>query len=353
VQKSRSTRSLLPATLSFSALIVTALGALVLTGCASNVAQSAPHNDGKLKIVATTTQVADFTRNIVGSDAVVTQLVQPNQSAHNYDPSPADLTTLGKADVVVVNGHGLETWLTDIIAASGFAGTTIDTSEGIDVSGHGNSHDHQAQTNERETAPALRGHDHPEDNPHIWMDVWNAKTQVHNIEKGVTQVDPENGATYMANADAYEIKLTSLDQWIRTNIDAVPVEQRLFVSNHDAFEYFTAAYGINYVGSVIPGFDDNAEPNAAEIDRLVAAIKQTGAKAVFSEKSLNPKAADTIAREAGVMVYSGDNALYADSLGAAGSGGETYIASQLHNVTLLLTSWGATPSRAPTDLHGA
>ena len=123
------------------------------------------------------------------------------------------------------------------------------------------------------------------------------------------------------------------------------------MTNHDSFGYFTAAYGITYVGSVIPSFDDNAEPSAAEIDALVAAISQTGVKAVFSEASINPKAADTIAAEAGVTVYSGDDALYGDSLGPAGSAGATYIASQLHNVSLILQSWGVTPSAVPADLQ--
>jgi len=102
---------------------------------------------------------------------------------------------------------------------------------------------------------------------------------------------------------------------------------------------------------VIPSFDDNAEPSASEIDQLVTRIRATGVKAVFSEASISPKAADTIARQAGVTVYSGDDALYGDSLGPAGSDGATYIASQLHNVRLILESWGVTPTVVPADLR--
>jgi zinc/manganese transport system substrate-binding protein/manganese/iron transport system substrate-binding protein len=123
------------------------------------------------------------------------------------------------------------------------------------------------------------------------------------------------------------------------------------VSNHDALGYFTAAYGIDYVGSVIPSFDDNAEPSAAEIDSLVAAITAVGVKAIFSEASVSPKTAETIATEAGVTVYSGDDALYVDSLGPDGSDGETYIKAQLHNTTLMLESWGVTPSALPANLQ--
>ena len=93
------------------------------------------------------------------------------------------------------------------------------------------------------------------------------------------------------------------------------------MTNHDAFTYFVDAYDITFVGSVIPSFDDNAEPSAAEIDDLVAKIRATGVQAVFSEASISPKAAETIADEAGVTVYSGDDALYGDSLGVEGSPG--------------------------------
>ena len=151
---------------------------------------------------------------------------------------------------------------------------------------------------------------------------------------------------------AYLAELDALDAWIEENVEAVPVDRRLLVTNHDAFTYFVDAYDLTFVGSVIPSFDDNAEPSAAEIDDLVAKIRATGVQAVFSEASISPKAAETIAREAGVTVYSGDDALYGDSLGAEGTPGETYLGSQVHNATLILESWGITPSPLPALLQG-
>ena len=122
------------------------------------------------------------------------------------------------------------------------------------------------------------------------------------------------------------------------------------MTNHDAFTYFVSEYGITFVGSIIPSFDDNAEPSAAEIDALIALIKQSGAKAVFSEASISPKLAKTIASEAGVKVYSGDNALYSDSLGVTGSDGETYIKATIHNVTMLMNAWGYPVLPLPAEL---
>ena len=330
-----------------------ASAALVLAGC-SATATNAAGSDDDLKVVATTTQIADLTRNIVGdADGVtITQLIQPNQSAHSYDPSVADLTALGAADVLVINGVGLEEWLDDAIEASGFDGVTIDSDEGITIQGDEAGHDDEAGDDEAaHDDEAEHEHDHSGGNPHIWTDVKNAEAMVATIADGLAGASADHADEFAANEAAYTAQLAALEGWIHENIDAVPADERLLVSNHDAFGYFTAAYGITYVGSVIPSFDDNAEPSAAEIDALVAAVKATGVKAVFSEASINPKAADTIAAEAGVAVYSGDDALYGDSLGPADSDGATYIATQLHNVSLILETWGVTPSAVPADLQ--
>ena len=343
----KTPRLLLPA--------LAATAALVLAGCSTTATNASTGSDGDLKVVATTTQIADLTRNIVGdTDGVtITQLIQPNQSAHSYDPSVADLTALGEADVLVINGVGLEEWLDDAIEASGFDGVTIDSDEGITIldgeAGHEEEAAHADEATEGEATE--EEHDHEGGNPHIWTDVTNAEAMVATIADGLAGASADHADEFAANEAAYTAQLAALEGWIHENIDAVPADERLLVSNHDAFGYFTAAYGITYVGSVIPSFDDNAEPSAAEIDALVAAVKATGVKAVFSEASINPKAADTIAAEAGVAVYSGDDALYGDSLGPADSDGATYIATQLHNVSLILESWGVTPSAVPADLQ--
>ncbi|WP_105034725.1 metal ABC transporter substrate-binding protein [Cryobacterium aureum] len=336
----------------FAVPALLASGALALSGCSAGTTASADSSAADLTVVATTTQVADFTRNVIGdaSGVDLTQLIQPNQSAHSYDPSAADLTALGAADVLVINGVGLEEWLDDAIAASGFDGVTIDADTGITISEIGAGEDHGDDEADVHTDEA-DAHAHDGGDPHIWTNVQNAETIVRTITDGLVSADQGNASTFEANATAYTAQLTDLDEWIRTNVDTVPESERLLVSNHDALGYFTAAYHIDYVGSVIPSFDDNAEPSAAEIDSLIAAIKATGVTAVFSEASLSPKTAETIAIEAGVTVYSGDDALYVDSLGPTGSAGDTYLKSQLHNATLMLESWGVTPSALPADLQ--
>ncbi|TDW30160.1 metal ABC transporter substrate-binding protein [Cryobacterium psychrophilum] len=326
----------------FAVPALIASATLTLVGCATPASTG---SGAAIKIVTTTTQVADLTRAVVGDapDVSLTQLIQPNESAHSYDPSVADLTALASADVLVINGVGLEEWLDDAIDASGFTGVTIDASSDVTVLGSA-----------RGTDQAGESAGHTDGDPHIWTDVRNAETIVKTVEAGLAGAEgasASNVALFAANAAAYSATLASLDGWIRDNIDAVPAAERLLVSNHDAIGYYTTAYGITYVGAVIPSFDDNAEPSAAAIDTLVTDIRATGVQAVFSEASLSPKTADTIAKEANVKVYSGDDALYVDSLGPPGSAGDTYLKAQIHNTTLILESWGATPAALPADLR--
>jgi ABC-type Zn uptake system ZnuABC Zn-binding protein ZnuA len=330
---------------------------LALTGCAASGAAGADDGaDSPLRVVATTTQVADFTRALVGDDASVTQLIQPNQSAHAFEPTPADLLAMSRADVLVSSGAGLEDWLDDAVSASGFDGRTIVATTGIELSD--DEAGHEGETAEEhaaheESAHEDDGHDHAGGNPHVWTDPRNAAAMVATIADGLESARGADAEVIEANAKRYEATLTALDEWSATAIGAVPVDQRLLVTNHDAFGYFVTRYGITYVGSVLPGFDDNAEPSAAEIDTLVEDIRATGTRAVFSETSISPRAAATIAEEADVAVFDGEDALYGDSLGPKGSDGATYVGSQVHNVRMLVESWGVTPPELPAVVSEA
>ena len=307
--------------------VVVAAAALTLTACTSTT------TTGSLKVVATTTQVTEFSKTIVGSTGTVTGLLQANQSAHSFDPSASQLVALSQAQAVVISGAGLEPWIENALAAANFTGIIIDASTGI---------------------PLIDG------DPHVWTDPVLAKKMVATIASGLTSMVATNSSivgdrsaiatTLTDNAARYEHKLTVLNEWVLASFAQVPVEKRLLVTNHDAFTYFVEAYDITFVGSIIPSFDDNAEPSAASIDALVRDIKASGAKAIFSEASISPKLANTIAAEAGVTVYSGDNALYSDSLGAPGTAGATYISATVHNVTVLLNSWGYQPLTLPQEL---
>lgn len=350
--------------------VLLASTALLLSGCSTAAPTDGPES---LRVVATTTQLGDFTRNLVGDLRVeVVQLADANQSLHGFDPSAGDLVAIGQADVLVTNGGGLDGWIDDAIDASGFDGVAVTTSEGIslEVTPEVSTDTHAGETEEEHTDEAEDEHageaedehagesedEHAEHagesgDPHVWHSVSNTITQVDAIIAALTAAAPEQAAEFEANGAAYVAQLEDLDAWVHENVDAVPVSERLLVTSHDAFGHLVNDLGITYVGAVIPSTDDSAEASAAQLDALIAQIKETGVQAVFAESSINSAAAETIAEETGATVYAGENALYGDSLGTADSPGATYIGSQIHNVSLLLESWGVTPTALPDSIN--
>ncbi|MGM1029251.1 MAG: metal ABC transporter substrate-binding protein [Actinomycetota bacterium] len=338
--------------------------ALVLTGCAGAASGSDGGADDGLEIVATTTQLADITRGIVGDAAAVTSLLEPGSSAHAFDPGPAALAALASADLLVVSGAGLETWLDSTVEAAGFAGTVVDTSEGIELIAaeddpheghdHGDAHEgetaeeHAEHADEEHAEEGHEGHDHGAFDPHVWTDPANAIVQGEAVRDAVAAADPD--ADIDASAAAYLERLATLETWMRDSIEQVPVEERLVITTHDTFGYMERAFDVQVVGTVLPSLDDSADASAAHIDELVADIRESGAPVVFSENAIDPQLAATIAREAGVELRQGEDALAADALGVEGSETGTYIGSQIHNTTALVTAWGGEPLPVPESL---
>jgi ABC-type Zn uptake system ZnuABC Zn-binding protein ZnuA len=296
---------------------------LVAAGC-SGSDQGGGDGGGGLAVVATTTQVADLAANVGGDRVRVTSLLKPGVDAHDYEPSPADIDAIARADLVVQNGVGLEEWLDDTIESSGFDGPVVDASQGVKLreGGHAEGEEHAGDAGE---------HD-----PHIWQDPRNAQLMAANIERGLTGADPDGAAAFAANLAAYTRELQALDAEVERQIDSLA--NKKLVTNHDAFGYYLDRYGLELVGSVIPSFDSSAELSGRDIRDLVAKIRATKVKAIFTETSLPPKAAETIGREAGVKVVAGEDALYGDALGPPGSDGDTYLKMIRHNTATIVSN---------------
>lgn len=370
------------------ALAALAATTLVLAGCSSaggddSTGGGAAGSGDALRVVATTTQLADFAAIVGGDDIELTGLLSLGASAHHFDPTPADLLALGSADVLIINGAGLETFIDSAVEASGFDGLLIEAGEGVDLvlageitrealdasehthddhahdeadhdhadHDHADAADHDhAEDDHAEHAHDHGDHDHGDLNPHLWTSPRFAADMVHEIAEGLGEADPPHATQYDERAHAYMAQLAALDEWIGAQFAAVPADERVLVSGHDSLRYYLHDYGIAFAGSILPSFEDNAEPSAAEIEALVSAIAERGVQAIFVESSMSPKLAETVGREAGVTVVS-ESALYADSLGAAGSGAENYIDATVHNTTTILEAWGYTVAPLPEALQ--
>ena len=282
-----------PVRLSLAGSLVAAVAVLAACSSAatpsSGVASPAP---GALNVVATTTVLADMVAQVGGPNVAVTSMVPKGGVVETFDPSPRDVAAVGAADLIVMNGLGLDAWLEPVIESAAGDVPVVRLAEnlpGVDyVSGEGG----EAY------------------NPHLWLDVTYAEKYARRIAEALAAADPTMAAAFKAGGDAYAARLRALDAEVRAKVATIPEANRKLVSFHEAFPYFAKAYGLEIVGSVVqvPGQD----PSAGEVAALIDAIKRSGAKAVFTEAGFNPDLSKSIADEAGVKVESN---LYNDSLG--------------------------------------
>ncbi|HEX5015159.1 MAG TPA: metal ABC transporter substrate-binding protein [Candidatus Limnocylindrales bacterium] len=268
-------------------LLALALLAAVLAACSGGPAT--PPSD-VLRVVATTTVLADLVKHVGRDDVAVTSIVPKGGVVETFDPSPRDIASISEADLVVMNGLGLDNWLERVVDAAAPDVPVVRLGEDL-------------------PGAAYIGEDGGT-NPHLWLDVSNGVRYAERIRDALVTADPANSDAYRTGGDAYVARLRELDGWVRERVDSVPSGNRKLVSFHEAFPYFAQAYGLEIVGSVlgVPG----QEPAAGEVAALVDSIRESGAKAVFTEAGFNPGLAESIASEAGVAVESD---LYNDSLG--------------------------------------
>ncbi|HEY5488601.1 MAG TPA: metal ABC transporter substrate-binding protein [Candidatus Limnocylindrales bacterium] len=276
---------------------VTLLLTAAFAGACGGPSGDPSSSGGRLIVVATTTVFADMVRQVGGDRADVHALVPKGGDVHTFDPAPSDAVALSKASLLVMNGLGLDDWLLPFAQQAGAAGVPVlalgENLTGVTYIEGGDPGD-----------PADRY------NPHVWMNPAYARLYVESIRQKLDELDPAGKQTYDTNAAAYDAKLAELDSWARLQMLAIPDSQRRVVSFHDAFPYFAAAYDLEIVGVVVesPGQD----PSAAQVARLVDAIKQAGVGAILTETQFSPALAETIASETGAQVVQD---LYTDTLG--------------------------------------
>jgi manganese/iron transport system substrate-binding protein len=168
--------------------------------------------------------------------------------------------------------------------------------------------------------------------PHLWLDPNHVVVYVENIRDALTHFDPEGEAIYRSNADRYTAELKDLDSWIVSQVDQIPTDRRLLVTNHEAFGYFAERYGFTVVGTVIESFSSDASPSAQQLAALIDQIRSSGAPAIFLDASDNTMLARQIASETDVKVVTN---LYLESL-TDGAPAPTYIDMMKHNVTQIV-----------------
>jgi zinc/manganese transport system substrate-binding protein len=283
---------------------------LLLAGCGA-----AATADGRITVVATTTQVADLARNVGGSHVHVVQILAPNADPHEYELRPQDVEAVAHADVVLRSGGDVDEWVGEAIEGSGTHASVVDLSRHVALDG---------------------------DDPHWWQDPHNAEAAVGEIRAALDTADPAHRGAYDRAARAYAARIARLDLGVRACIDKVPAGRRKLVTTHDALGYYARRYGLEVIGTVIPSLSTEGQPSAGDSAELIATIRRAGVKAIFAESSVNSKVEQAIGRQTGATV---GRPLWADTLGPPGSDGATYaqsIASNTQAIVAGLTGGAAT-----------
>jgi zinc/manganese transport system substrate-binding protein len=265
---------------------------------------------GKLAVVASFTILADLARNVGGERVHVTSLVGPNGDVHSFVPTPADAKVLAGANVIVLNGLGLEGATARFMESAAKHAQVVVASTGV--------------------APLRLG---GQLDPHAWQSVANAKLYVTNIRDALIAADPADKAMFEANAAAYLQRLDALNTEFKAEIAKIPPDRRELITIHDAFGYLGSAYGIAFVAP--HGVSTEAEGSARDIAHIIKQIRAEHIPAVFLENVADPRVMEQIARESGARV---GGTLYSDALTAPDGPAPTYIDLMRHNLKQLVTA---------------
>lgn len=235
-----------------------------------------PANSGteKVKVIASFFPLYDFARHVGGDNAEVTLMVPAGIEPHDWEPTPRDIESAEKAELIVYNGAGFESWVSELNAR-----TKVDTSKEIQIIRA------ELGDEERQEGSGL--------DPHIWLDPMLAKKQVEAIRDGLVQVDPDNADYYRQNAGMYLKELDSLDSLIRSDLSNC--EKNDFIAFHNAFSYFSKRYGL--VQHSIQGVSPEGEVLPQRIQEIKQLAIDLGIDVIYAEELIDPRLADVIADE--------------------------------------------------------
>jgi len=264
----------------------------------------------RLHVVASFSILGDFVRTVGGDRVNVTTLVGPDSDVHVYTPAPSDAKRIADAKLVIVNGLGLEGWLPRLVQSSGAKAQVVTASAGITPLKLGSAAD-----------------------PHAWQSVPNAKVYVTDIANALVAADPDDAEFFRAQAKAYLEKLETLDREVREAVAKIPPERRKVISTHDAFGYFAAEYGVQFIAPL--GVSTETEPSARDIAGIIGQIKAARIPAVFLENISDDRLIRRIAAETGAKV---GGTLISDGLTGEKGPAPTYIDMVRHNIKALTSA---------------
>jgi len=293
----------------------------------------------KIKVVASFSILGDFVQKVGGDHVEVTTLVGADGDAHVYEPKPDDAKAMASAKLVFVNGLAFEGWLDRLVESSGYKGPLIKATDGIEPAKMEEGHEDHAEGEKKGDHDHAEGekkddhdhdHAHGEFDPHAWQSAANAQVYVKNIAEALCAAEAASCDTFKANADSYSKELGALHAEIKAAVAKVPKKRRNVITSHDAFGYFSKAYGIKFHAP--EGVSTESEASAKDVAKLIKQIRKDKASALFVENISDQRLIEQISKETGLAI---GGALYSDALSSKEGPAGTYIDMMKHNTKLL------------------
>jgi manganese/zinc/iron transport system substrate-binding protein len=300
--------------------IVLGISLLLATGCKQVTGNKLYLGNRQIKVVATTTMIADLLTNAGKGRVLVESLMGPGIDPHSYEPRESDVSRLMEADVVFYNGIHLEGKMADLFEESAKKKHVFAIADGLlpeDIR-------KEIQTNTPD--------------PHIWFDVQLWIKCLGFVNAKLIEIDPDNSSIYETNKKNYSATLNELHQYVKQQADKVPKEQRVLITAHDAFGYFGNAYGFQVRG--VQGINTVAEANSGEIGSLATFMVKNKVRAFFVESSVPRKNLEKLKEVAALLdpnfMLSSGGELYSDALGSKNSAAGTYEGMVKHNIETIV-----------------
>ncbi|MEE2522483.1 zinc ABC transporter substrate-binding protein AztC [Pseudarthrobacter sp. J75] len=313
MRQPRTQRSTFPLAGAAVGLLLTALAA---AGCS-------PQQADRPVIVVTTNILGDVVQNMVGGQAEVVTLMQPNADPHSFEISAQQAATMRSAGLIVANGLGLEEGLQQHVDGA--------QADDVPVFVAGDAIEPLAYSTESGASEDDQG----AADPHFWTDPARMVAVVDGLEGSVAAIPGIDAAALGSTADAYRTELSGLDALMSSSFAAIPAERRNLVTNHHVFGYLADRFDFRVIGAVIPGGTTLASPSASDLRDLVSAIEEARVSTIFAEASQPDRLVKALADGANLDVAVVE--LFTESLTAPGEGADSYLTMMRTNTERIAT----------------
>ena len=271
-------------------------------------------------VVATNTVTCGLTKEIAGDTINLKCLINPGSDPHVYQPKPEDSKEIEQAKLIIYGGYNFEPGLIKLIKATSNPAPKVAVDEVAVPKPQQFEDDGKTVTD-----------------PHVWHNAQNGIAIAQTISQELGKLAPSNAAIYTSNTQKLTNEISQIDTWIKSEIATIPPKQRKLVTTHDAFGYYSKAYGIPIEGA-LGGISTDEAPTPARVGALSKDIKKEGVPTIFAETTINPKLIQAVAKEAKVKVSYRE--LFADGLGEKGTEGDTYQGMLIANTRTIVEGLG-------------